>query len=280
MKSRVELITPEMACEWLKRNTRNRPVNRGHLDRLVRDLKANRWVLTHQGIAFGIDGTLLDGQHRLTAIAEAGIPAMCVVWDDVAEQSILGMDQGKDRNGKDVMAIADGEKLSVREAACVNAMIKGMMLSPVTLTAQEQASSYREHLDAARFALALLPAKKVGLKRAQVAAVVARAYYTVDHDLLRRFCAALMSGLVKGDIDATVIVLRDYLLSSGSNGSSTTQAETYRKVARALDAYRKGERLGKLYAAKAEPFPLPTSGSAAGGRTGVVVRRRAIAAVA
>jgi hypothetical protein len=269
-----------MACEWLKRNTRNRPVNRGHLDRLVRDLQSKRWVLTHQGIAFGIDGTLLDGQHRLTAIAEAGLPAMCVVWENVAEHAVLGMDQGKDRTGKDVVAIVDGEKLTVREAACINSMMKGMMLSPVTLTAQEQAASFREHAAAARFALALLPARKNGLKRAQVSAVIARAYYTVDHALLGRFCEALMSGLVKSEVDATVIVLRDFLLSAGAGTGSTTQAETYRKVARALDAYRKGDRLRTLYAAKTEPFPLPASGSDEGAATGVVVRRRAVAAAA
>ena len=269
MNSRMQMITPEMACEWLKRNTRNRSVNRGHLERLVRDLKEGRWVVTHQGIAFGADGTLLDGQHRLAAIAESGVPAMCVVWEDVAEESVLGMDQGKDRNGKDVIAIVDGEKLSAREAACVNAMIKGMMFAPVTLTAQEQATSYREHVDAARFALALLPDKKVGLKRAQVAAVVARAYYTVDSEVLRRFCGVLMTGLARDDLDVSVIGLRDFLLSAGASGSSTTQAETYRKVARALDAYRKGEKLGKLFAAKVEPFPLPASSGGA-----VIVRRR------
>lgn len=41
--------------------------------------KNKRYQLTHQGIAIGVDGTLLDGQHRLLAIAKAGISVPIVI---------------------------------------------------------------------------------------------------------------------------------------------------------------------------------------------------------
>ena len=71
-------VTPELACRWLEANTQNRVVNPAHVDRLVRDMKAGRWYLTHQGIAFDTHGLLVDGQHRLWAILEADVP----VWTD------------------------------------------------------------------------------------------------------------------------------------------------------------------------------------------------------
>lgn len=39
---------------------------------MARDIKEGHWDSTHQGIAIASDGTLIDGQHRLLAIVEAG----------------------------------------------------------------------------------------------------------------------------------------------------------------------------------------------------------------
>ena len=59
-------ITPDMALRWLETtNTNNRKVSEKHVHRLARDMTDGKWRLTHVGIAFDPNGTLLDGQHRL-----------------------------------------------------------------------------------------------------------------------------------------------------------------------------------------------------------------------
>jgi hypothetical protein len=74
MRTDLVQITPDMARNMLTSN----PVNRRLSERAVSDLaKAilnNDWQITHQGIAFYDDGTLADGQHRLTAVVKANVP--------------------------------------------------------------------------------------------------------------------------------------------------------------------------------------------------------------
>jgi hypothetical protein len=41
---------------------------------LAKEMREGRWRLTHQGIALAPDGNLMDGQHRLQAIKEGGVP--------------------------------------------------------------------------------------------------------------------------------------------------------------------------------------------------------------
>ncbi|MCA3007919.1 MAG: hypothetical protein INH34_06100 [Phycisphaerales bacterium] len=68
----IRTVTPEMAVEWLRRNTNNRRVVWGHVAALRKAMKAGEWTMTHQGIAFDEDGVILDGQHRLLALT--GMP--------------------------------------------------------------------------------------------------------------------------------------------------------------------------------------------------------------
>ena len=69
MKTEVIQVTPKKAAEWLKANTRNRPIRPSHVERLRASFERGEYVMTHQGIAFCDDGTIADGQHRLTAIS-------------------------------------------------------------------------------------------------------------------------------------------------------------------------------------------------------------------
>ncbi|MGO8993924.1 MAG: hypothetical protein ACLQVI_11385 [Polyangiaceae bacterium] len=72
MQTETIAVTPELAKAWLQRNVINRPLVERHVEDLVWEVKNGQWKLTHQGIAFNRRGELIDGQHRLTAIARAG----------------------------------------------------------------------------------------------------------------------------------------------------------------------------------------------------------------
>jgi hypothetical protein len=74
MKTEIRKIDSRLAATWLTQSKDNRPLRKSHVNYLAREMKEGRWRLTHQGIAFAPDGTLMDGQHRLQAIKEAAIP--------------------------------------------------------------------------------------------------------------------------------------------------------------------------------------------------------------
>ena len=67
-------VTPEMAKDLLEKNNKNRQLSRRKVEMMVNDIKAGKFELTHQPIAISEDGKLVDGQHRLTAVYESGIP--------------------------------------------------------------------------------------------------------------------------------------------------------------------------------------------------------------
>lgn len=104
-----EIITPEIAKEYLMKvdpTIKNRPVNKRYVDLYARDMKAGKWRVTHQGIAFDKDGYLRDGQHRLSAIIKANIPVKMVVSRGLYENSYISIDAGLKRNTRDVVALS------------------------------------------------------------------------------------------------------------------------------------------------------------------------------
>lgn len=69
MKTELVSVTPPMAREMLKKNTKNRQIRPLHVETLRQSFERGEQVTTHQGIAFDTEGILIDGQHRLSAIA-------------------------------------------------------------------------------------------------------------------------------------------------------------------------------------------------------------------
>lgn len=98
MKSEVILVSPKQAEAWLKDKGNNRKLSTAHVRYLAQEIKSGRWRLTHQGIAFGDDGRLLDGQHRLAAIIDAGIAVNIAVSYEVPIGEFAIIDRGMPRN--------------------------------------------------------------------------------------------------------------------------------------------------------------------------------------
>ncbi len=118
MRSRVQTISPSKAAELLEANTTNRPLSRAVVHSFAEAMRRGDWVVTHQGIAFDVNGVLVDGQHRLAAIIEADQPVDLTVFTEVNEGTFDVLDTGKRRNAADVLAI-EGEKSSAMLAAMV-----------------------------------------------------------------------------------------------------------------------------------------------------------------
>ena len=103
MRTEIVLVTPKMAQGMLCHNHTNRAVRETQVARLAAVLVNGTWKLTHQGIAFDVDGRLVDGQHRLMAIVRAGIAAELMVSYDVSTEVFAVVDQGVKRNAADIL---------------------------------------------------------------------------------------------------------------------------------------------------------------------------------
>lgn len=99
----AQCVTPKMAQSWLAHNLSNRKVRQTVVDRYAADMKANCWHVTSAGIAFDIDGNLVDGQHRLMACVQAGVPFTTFVVRNVDNAARVAMDTGLARSLADVL---------------------------------------------------------------------------------------------------------------------------------------------------------------------------------
>lgn len=114
-------VSPQLAAEWLTRNTNNRPLSKSTVQQLVGQIQRGEWQLTHQGIAFDEDDVLIDGQHRLAAIAKAGITVPLTVTHGVPRTAFTVMDTGRKRTGRDALALA-GEANATHLAAALRGL--------------------------------------------------------------------------------------------------------------------------------------------------------------
>jgi hypothetical protein len=64
------LVSPELARAWLKGNTHNRPLLQLRVDDLRGRFDRGEWMLSPDAIAIAPDGMIINGQHRLTMIAQ------------------------------------------------------------------------------------------------------------------------------------------------------------------------------------------------------------------
>jgi hypothetical protein len=87
-------ITPVQAREFLSKNLINRPLRPTWIRTLAGMIQRGEWLVTHQGIALTEDLWLLDGQHRLLAIEEAGIPVRMQVSLDCDPATFKVLDGG------------------------------------------------------------------------------------------------------------------------------------------------------------------------------------------
>lgn len=103
--SQVQAITPDLAGEWLNRNTHNRPIRNKWVDQLVGIINRGEWRVNGDAIRFAVDGTLLDGQHRLWAIHLSGKTVESVVMEGLATDTQITMDMGQRRRLADQLRL-------------------------------------------------------------------------------------------------------------------------------------------------------------------------------
>ncbi|MBO1076146.1 hypothetical protein [Roseomonas marmotae] len=88
----IETITPQIAEAYLTHNTRNRKIVAAHVDAIARDIRAGNWMMNAQPICFARDGRLLNGQHRLSAVIQAGEPIEVPVMRGLPEEAYATYD--------------------------------------------------------------------------------------------------------------------------------------------------------------------------------------------
>ena len=236
-----ETVTPAQAEIWLRTQAPNRTPIRSHVNYLATEIRAGRWRVTHQGIAFDNHGVLLDGQHRLMAIVAAGLPVRVLVTRGLSrEDALAGVDVGKNRSRAQLLAMQGVSNSTVKAAICRAIAVMTTPDLPYTqslgpLADQEIFARYRNKIES------VLERGGTGRKLpSQFLAVV-----TLVDDVIPAFLDGVATGenLTAGD---PRLSLREFLYrSKGSKVGGGSNLEVLLRSINAADAFAHGERLTK-----------------------------------
>jgi hypothetical protein len=143
MESKLVKITPAMAKEWLRKNDGNRSLSKVTVEKYARDMSAGCWHYNHQGIALAVDGSLVDGQHRLHAIVASGKAVEMKVDFNVPLESRLTIDIGRVRSATDILRF-NGHDNAARKRSLLQKIWSFEKSTPQGISMQETLTMYEE----------------------------------------------------------------------------------------------------------------------------------------
>ncbi|TVZ96474.1 hypothetical protein [Streptomyces sp. BK340] len=256
-------VTPVMAKEWLNRNTHNRALRSSKVAEFARDIEAGNWAMNGETIKFDINGVLLDGQHRLSAIvkADTSVDLLIVTGLDPATQHT--MDAGAKRTTADAFKLKD-EKHTALLAAIVRrvwAWERGdhklsMNLAPTITEAQDFLNANPALRRSAEIASRVRNQFKYA--PASTTGVAHFLFNRISPDDTAWFFTRLADG---AELSAghPILTLRKRLLSDSEGARKVSDHSQLATLIRAWNAMRAGQKPThfKPIATQDAPMPMP-----------------------
>ena len=244
MSTRIELVTPAMAAEWLTRNTRNRNLISSKVDSLAKIIVSGLWRTTHQGIAFGEDDALYDGQHRLRAIIKAGVPVRVAVTRGLLAPTLEAIDLGNARKIQDVLAFSGGPRITSNFRAATMACAELVTIGSLngfkcSTDIHTLRAALAEHGDDVT---SVVPTR-MRFYNSSLVSAFAIAHRTEPVKTLE-FIALFHSGDGIG-VGHPAYVLREYFLTRHTGGTKNNRESLSQRAFAALDAFVEGRMLVK-----------------------------------
>lgn len=100
------LITVKLAEQLLEGNASNRKFRKHHGEHIARQMKLGRWKVSPEPIVVTDKGRMANGQHRMWAIVQTGIPCefdIKVIPDEDFDEIFAILDQGATRSNSDIL---------------------------------------------------------------------------------------------------------------------------------------------------------------------------------
>ena len=242
MKTELVRVTPAMAKNMLGNNLVNRNLSERRVTELSKVILDNDWQVNHQGIAFYDDGTLADGQHRLSAVVRADVPVYMMVTTGLSKEVAMTIDSGRRRN------LIDGIKIS-GAAPWMEAKHIGLVpiiTYPRRLTDMQKVDFLMVMKPHVEFAAQCFISNRRHLTSSIVHAAIAMAHYHgVDEVKLIRFAEVFLNGIMGDANEKVIIICREYFLNN-TNGGEVDKHEKFLKMQRAIQAYANDESVKRL----------------------------------
>jgi hypothetical protein len=244
-------ITPDLALDWLSANTHNRVLREARAQSLADAIRRGEWVLNGDAIRFSEDGTLLDGQHRLWAIAEAEMTVRSVVVRGLPRETQDTMDHGARRSLSDVLTLR-GESSTMVLAASVNYWWRyknGYVRTPSKRPTVAQAIATLDAHPMLRESGSVLSRARSRF-RVQTGPWTTSWYefHSLDHDAAETFFDRLLDGIGLEE-GSPILAMRRWLERQNANqagGVRYTSTMLHALLIKAWNAYVRGDHVSQL----------------------------------
>ena len=251
------LITPLEAARMLQRNTHNRSLVPTQVAFLVNEIASGRWMRNGATILFSKEGELMDGQHRLSAIVKAGIPAWCKIDYTIDKAAFPTIDTGRRRTPGDVLHIA-GEKSGIATAAALSWVARyesGMNIRFYKNTASQMPDLIARH-PGIRDSVSAIGHKCAGMMAPSILTAFHYIASKVDAELSQEFCLRLHDGVELKEGSA-VKVLRDKLQNNARSKARLPPIHIFAALNKAWPYFKIGRNItaAKLRWSTDEEFP-------------------------
>ena len=228
-------------------NSKNRKLRREAVVYFREEIEKGRWKLTNQGIGVSASGVLVDGQHRLHAIREAGYPPVpFLLVQGLDEDAALFIDQGMKRSNADLLKFAFDLELASRFGSVLALAVKvhrgvwNMKVSPADLV-----EAYERFGDAVAFVYSVEKSTRLA---APIVCAIAMTYDETGCSDLSCFVEQVVRGEMLSP-GSPALALRNFLESDrGTRGGSDIQKIRYAKAKSAAEAFIDGREIKSLRA--------------------------------
>jgi hypothetical protein len=250
----VELITPDMAREYLNKMAKNRKLRESTVNAYATDMEAGLWKENGESIIFNNLGELTDGQHRLASIVKSDTEQRLLVVRGVDPEVMPTIDVGRRRTVGDMLNIEGYANAAL--AASIGRLVLIYDLENFTAAAINSVSSPQVYLyvdnhteDVARAAhrctqlAAHVPAMQ---------SVLGAAYYIfwrVDPEACEQFFNAMINMRTDGEGDPRLALMRR-LTTIRTDRTRVNQMYTLDLFLRAWNAWREQKSLAMIPLAK------------------------------
>jgi len=244
--SGVETITPEIAKELLSRNSGNRSVSDAHVNRLAKQMSNNQFDLNGDAIRITDDGSLIDGQHRLSACVKSGVPFQSLVVRGLPKKAFLTIDQGKRRSHGDTLSALgekNGKDISSALKIIERYFTAGLPVGRRSFTNSDMVELLDKYPDA-RSCLGGVSHPK-GLFPRSIAIACNYLFRIRDEELASRFFDELISG-TRLDEGSPVYILRERLMRNAMSKAKLKPEYIMALMIKAWNALRSGREIKNL----------------------------------
>ena len=252
IQSRAVYLTPAEAKSMLERNRHNRKISEATIKKYIQEILADEWLLTPAGIGFDCKGCLVDGQHRLSAIARANRTVPVIITTGLPVASQEKVDRQRRRTLFDALYLS-GFTTCRQEVEIATCLVRRSVKSdsgtvPSDVMVKQTIECHREHISAVLKVMKSANKKVRGLCQAAFlsAAVL---YHEIDSERCEEFLEDVRKGTMLTQ-DHPAMRLRRFLM--GETAVTTmprggaNQSYIFKRAVFAMQAHLEGRMIAGL----------------------------------